>query len=69
MDTAGKCPVHGHNAKNETRGNRNWWPNQLNLGILHQHGAAQNPLGDFDYAEAFGKLDYAGLKADLTALM
>ena len=69
MDTAGKCPVHGHNAKNETRGNRQWWPNQLNLSILHQHGPAQNPLGDFDYRAAFGKLDYAALKADLTALM
>ncbi len=70
MDTAGKCPVHGANAKNSTRGNRDWWPNQLNLGILHQHGAAQNPLGEeFDYRAAFGKLDYAGLKRDLTALM
>jgi catalase-peroxidase len=52
------------------RSNRDWWPNQLNLGILHQHAPASNPLGeDFDYAEAFEKLDYAALKADLKALM
>jgi catalase-peroxidase len=70
MDTGGKCPFHGQNASNKTRGNRDWWPNQLNLAILHQNGAAQNPLGaEFDYKAAFGKLDYAALKADLTALM
>ena len=70
MDTAGKCPVHGQNASNKTRSNRDWWPNQLNLAILHQHGPAQNPLGEeFDYAAAFGKLDYAALKADLAKLM
>ncbi|MCF8238604.1 MAG: catalase/peroxidase HPI [Saprospiraceae bacterium] len=51
-------------------GNRDWWPNQLNLRILHQHAPASNPLGpDFDYAEAFKSLDYAGLKADLKTLM
>ncbi|MBP7515125.1 MAG: catalase-peroxidase, partial [Flavobacteriales bacterium] len=51
-------------------GNRDWWPNQLNLGILHQHTPASNPLGpDFDYAEAFKKLDFKALKADLTKLM
>ncbi len=51
-------------------GNRDWWPNQLNLSILHQHAPASNPLGpDFDYAEAFKSLDYAGLKADLKKLM
>ncbi len=50
--------------------NRDWWPNQLNLSILHQHAPASNPLGpDFDYAEAFKSLDYAGLKADLEKLM
>jgi len=50
--------------------NRDWWPNQLNLSILHQHAPASNPLGpDFDYAEAFKSLDYAGLKEDLKKLM
>ncbi len=70
--STGKCPVmHGvrPNARNNVRSNRDWWPNQLNLRILHQHTALSNPLADFDYAEAFGKLDYTALKADLTALM
>ncbi|MBK7342649.1 MAG: hypothetical protein IPJ06_05750 [Saprospiraceae bacterium] len=50
-------------------GNRDWWPNRLNLGILHQHTPASNPLGpDFDYAQAFKSLDYAGLKEDLKKL-
>jgi len=54
----------------EKRSNQAWWPNQLNLAILHQHDAKTNPLGlDFDYAEAFKSIDYAGLKADLHALM
>ena len=63
----GKCPVmHGAG----TRSNRDWWPNQLNLSILHQNGAAGNPMGvDFSYAEAFGKLDYSALKQDLYNLM
>ncbi|EFO79865.1 catalase/peroxidase HPI [Oscillochloris trichoides DG-6] len=50
--------------------NRDWWPNQLNLAILHQHAPASNPLGaDFDYAAAFQALDLAALKQDLYALM
>jgi catalase-peroxidase len=50
--------------------NRPWWPQQLNLGILHQHAPASNPLGPgFDYAKAFGQLDFAALKRDLHALM
>jgi len=63
----GGCPVmHGAG----TRSNRDWWPNQLNLSILHQHAPASNPLGaDFDYAEEFKKLDYQALKDDLYALM
>ena len=74
MDTnsAGKCPVmHGAKAATHAvRGNKDWWPNQLNLSVLHQHSPASNPLGaDFCYAEAFAKIDYAALKADLTALM
>ncbi|MFZ5720707.1 MAG: catalase/peroxidase HPI [Pseudomonadota bacterium] len=52
------------------RTNRDWWPNQLSLDILHQHGLSGDPLGrDFDYAEAFKTIDYQGLKRDLTALM
>lgn len=52
------------------RTNRDWWPNQLSLDILHQHGRHGNPMGDdFDYAEEFKSLDYAAVKRDLTALM
>ncbi|MFO1207721.1 MAG: catalase/peroxidase HPI [Amaricoccus sp.] len=66
----GKCPVvHGATMVG-MRSNRDWWPNQLNLKVLHQHGAKSNPMGeDFDYAKAFATLDYEGLKADLKALM
>jgi catalase-peroxidase len=50
--------------------NREWWPNQLNLNILHQHAPASNPMGaDFDYAKEFKKLDLAAVKKDLTKLM
>jgi len=70
---AGKCPVmHGAGSQTSSavRSNRDWWPNQLNLKILHQHGAASNPMGDaFNYADAFRALDLAAVKADLTALM
>ncbi|WP_375397932.1 catalase/peroxidase HPI [uncultured Sphingomonas sp.] len=52
------------------RTNRDWWPNQLSLEILHQKGLTGNPMGDdFDYAQAFRSLDYDALKRDLTALM
>jgi catalase-peroxidase len=52
------------------RSNRDWWPNQLSLDILHQKGLSGNPLGDdFDYAKEFRSLDYAAVKRDLTALM
>ncbi|KKB84939.1 hydroperoxidase [Devosia limi DSM 17137] len=65
---AGKCPVnHGQSGGPS---NRDWWPNQLDLSVLHQHSALSNPLGSaFDYAEEFKKLDLAALKADLAALM
>ena len=70
---AAQCPfagAHGARTTAGTRSSRDWWPNQLNLAILHQHAPASNPLGEsFDYAHAFGTLDYAALKADLTALM
>ena len=70
---AGKCPVmHGGSihTTHSVRGNKDWWPNQLNLNILHQHSAASDPMGaDFNYAEAFKSLDLKALKADLRALM
>jgi catalase-peroxidase len=64
----GKCPVlHG---TTPTRGNRDWWPHQLNLKVLHQQPPASNPMGkDFNYAEAFKSLDLAAVKKDLAALM
>ncbi|MEY4595445.1 MAG: Catalase-peroxidase [Bacteroidota bacterium] len=68
-----KCPFTGAIAKpvaGKGTSNKDWWPNQLNLGILHQHAPASNPMGShFEYAKEFGKLDYAALKKDLTALM
>jgi len=70
---AGKCPVMHGGGKHTTfagRSNRDWWPNQLNLRILHQHSARSNPMGaDFDYKVAFKSLDLAALKTDLVALM
>lgn len=52
------------------RSNQQWWPNQLNLAILHQHSMKSNPMGaDFNYTEAFKNLDYEALKSDLCALM
>ncbi|MEM8581844.1 MAG: peroxidase family protein, partial [Pseudomonadota bacterium] len=69
----GKCPVmHGvvQNTLFGVQSNRDWWPNQLNLKILHQNAPAANPLGeDFAYAEAFNAIDYDSLKKDLVALM
>jgi len=68
---ADKCPFpHGAVTQAVRQTHRDWWPEQLNLNILHQHSPASNPMdADFDYAEAFKKLDYAALKADLRALM
>ncbi len=69
MNTAGKCPVmHGGNTVSGNA-NMDWWPNALNLDILHQHDSKTNPLGDFNYREEVKKLDFAALKRDLTALM
>jgi len=72
-NSGGKCPVmHGSNTRMGGRGTKNidWWPNQLNLKILHQNDKKSNPLGeDFNYAEEFKKLDLAAVKQDLTALM
>ncbi len=68
-----KCPVTGATSKPTAgRGmsNRDWWPNQLNLKILHQHSNLSNPMGEaFNYAEEFKKLDLQALKKDLYALM
>ncbi|MGB0162458.1 MAG: catalase/peroxidase HPI [Candidatus Puniceispirillaceae bacterium] len=72
MDDA-KCPVmHGALTKNKGTGtsNKEWWPNQLNLSILHQHDQKSNPNDDgFNYREAFKGLDYQALKKDLHDLM
>ncbi|QOR65061.1 catalase/peroxidase HPI [Cytobacillus suaedae] len=78
MDTketanVGKCPFnHGATTSPKSSGttNKDWWPNQLNLNILHQHDRKSNPMGeDFNYAEEFKKLDYQALKQDLHTLM
>ncbi|MED4582547.1 catalase/peroxidase HPI [Brevibacillus choshinensis] len=69
----GKCPFsHGSATSHNPIAtlNKHWWPNQLNLNILHQHDRKSNPMGeDFDYAEEFNKLDYQALKQDLYDLM
>jgi len=67
---SGKCPfMHGANSTSE-QAQMAWWPKALNLDILHQHDRKTDPLGtDFNYAEAFKKLDLAAVKQDLTALM
>jgi catalase-peroxidase len=66
------CPFHGGATSNKSSGksNRDWWPNALNLNILHQHDRKSTPMGeDFNYAEEFKKLDYDALKQDLIDLM
>jgi catalase-peroxidase len=73
MDTASKCPVmHGPGTPKSfgVRSNKDWWPNQLNLKILHQHTAISSPMNTgFNYATEAAKLDVEQLKKDLTALM
>jgi catalase-peroxidase len=65
MSAESKCPV-----RRAGRSNRDWWPEQLRLEILHQHSAKSNPMGmGFDYAEEFKSLDFAALKRDLATLM
>jgi catalase-peroxidase len=72
-ETEGKCPVmHGSITTNNASGttNKDWWPNQLNLSILHQHDHKSDPMDpDFDYVEEFKKIDYKALKQDLNDLM
>ncbi len=66
--THSKCPVM--HAAGAGTSNRDWWPNQLQLDILHQHSSSSNPMGeDFNYAEEFESLDLGAVKADLHALM
>jgi len=66
---AGKCPVmHGANTT-QAASVTGWWPNALNLDILHQHDSKTNPLRDVDYAKAVQTLDFDALRADVTALM
>ena len=68
MSEESKRPVHGHTTRGTT--NQDWWPNQLNLDILHQRSAKSNPMGEgFNYAEEFKTLDLAAVKKDLRALM
>ena len=73
MEENGKCPVsHGSNSQHTlgSTANQQWWPDQLNLNILHQHDKKSNPMAeDFDYREEFKKLDYDALKKDLNDLM
>ncbi len=67
-DSAGKCPV-AHTAPRR-RSNRDWWPDQLDVQVLHRHSGLSDPLGHtFNYAEEFKKLDLDALKRDLHALM
>ena len=73
MSTESKCPFN-HGQSNKVAGggttNRDWWPNQLNLRILHQRSSKSDPMGaDFDYTKEFQSLDLTALKKDLTDLM
>jgi catalase-peroxidase len=68
MATVAQCPFHHSSSAGTT--NRDWWPNQLNLNLLHAHSNLSDPMDkNFNYAEAFNSLDYAALKKDLTTLM
>ncbi len=73
MNEKAKCPVTGATSSKTVRSgttNRDWWPNQLNLKMLHQNPAVRDPMGEeFDYAEEFKKLDLGAIKKDLYALM
>ena len=71
VNTGGKCPVmHGSATSSKSTSTKDWWPEALNVEILHQHGARSNPMDpDFDYQEAVKALDFDALKSDLHALM
>jgi catalase-peroxidase len=69
MSTESKCPFN-HAAAGGGTTNRDWWPNQLNLKILHQHSSLSDPMGEkFNYADEFKSLDFEAVKQDLRALM
>src|ERR1700675_646207 len=68
MSTEAKCPFHHSSSASTT--NRDWWPNHLNLNLLHHHSSLSDPMGEnFKYADALKSLDYKALKKDLAALM
>ncbi len=73
MDSAGKCPVMGGHLSRTagvTTANQHWWPNQLNLKMLHQNPPAGDPMGEeFNYAEEFKTLDLDALKNDIDEVM
>lgn len=70
MNNESKCPVMGHSHAQGTIANQHWWPNQLNLKMLHQNSPLPDPMGkDFNYAEAFKTLDLEALKQDIDELM
>ena len=70
MSNESKCPVMHHSHARGTIANQQWWPNQLNLKMLHQNPPTSNPMGeDFNYAEAFKTLDLEALKQDIDAVM
>ena len=67
MADESRCPVAG---RGRGHMNRDWWPNQLNVQVLHQHSAVSNPMGEaFDYAKAFKSLDLNAVNKDLHAVM
>ena len=69
-DDSSECPFSGANTTKGNSATEEWWPEQLDLRILHQHDRKSNPMGeDFDYASAFNSLDYEALKADITAVL
>ncbi|MBT4975951.1 MAG: catalase/peroxidase HPI [Gemmatimonadetes bacterium] len=69
-DSTGKCPFSGANTSMSDRSNKDWWPNQLNLKILHQNPPSADPMGgEFDYAEEFKSLDLAAVKKDIEQVM
>ena len=70
MSNESKCPVMGHSHARGTIANQQWWPNQLNLKMLHQNPPSANPIGeDFNYAEAFNTIDLAELQRDIEKVM
>jgi catalase-peroxidase len=68
MSNESKCPFLNSTARGTT--NRDWWPNQLNVKVLHQRSSLSDPMdGDFDYVKEFQSIDYDGLKKDIAAVM